>query len=91
MHSIPPHHWSLPSGCDAAYALADVYGPGQTNFVAKMNQEAAALKMTSTHYINVDGLPTSTKQERYSTPHDLILLARYAMTSATAVRSSASC
>jgi serine-type D-Ala-D-Ala carboxypeptidase (penicillin-binding protein 5/6) len=71
----------LPSGCDAAYALGDVYGPGQTAFVAKMNKEAAALKMTSTHYLNVDGLPTSTKKEGYSTPHDLILLARYAMTS----------
>jgi D-alanyl-D-alanine carboxypeptidase (penicillin-binding protein 5/6) len=46
-----------------------------------MNKEAAALKMTSTHYLNVDGLPTSTKKEGYSTPHDLILLARYAMTS----------
>jgi D-alanyl-D-alanine carboxypeptidase (penicillin-binding protein 5/6) len=71
----------LPSGCDAAYALADVYGPGQTKFVAKMNKEAAALKMTSTHYLNADGLPTSTHKEGYSTPHDLILLARYAMTS----------
>ncbi|MDN3354495.1 serine hydrolase [Actinomadura sp. DC4] len=71
----------LPSGCDAAYALGDIYGPGQTKFVAKMNKEAAALKMTSTHYLNVDGLPTSTKKEGYSTPRDLILLARYAMTS----------
>ncbi|WP_329248409.1 D-alanyl-D-alanine carboxypeptidase [Actinoallomurus sp. NBC_01490] len=71
----------LPSGCDAAYALADIYGPGQTDFVAKMNKEAAALKMTSTHYLNADGLPTSTHKEGYSTPHDLILLARYAMTS----------
>jgi len=71
----------LPSGCDAAYALGDVYGPGQTKFVAKMNKEAAALKMTSTHYLNADGLPTSTKKEGYSTPRDLTLLARYAMTS----------
>ncbi len=71
----------LPSGCDAAYALGDVYGPGQTKFVAKMNKEAAALKMTSTHYLNADGLPTSSHKEGYSTPHDLILLARYAMTS----------
>jgi D-alanyl-D-alanine carboxypeptidase (penicillin-binding protein 5/6) len=71
----------LPSGCDAAYALGDIYGPGQTNFVAKMNKEAAALKMTSTHFLNADGLPTSTHKEGYSTPHDLILLARYAMTS----------
>ena len=71
----------LPSGCDAAYALGDVYGPGQTKFVAKMNKEATALTMASTHYLNVDGLPTSTHKEGYSTPHDLIQLARYAMTS----------
>lgn len=71
----------LPSGCDAAYALGDVYGPGQTRFVAKMNKEAAALKMNATHFLNADGLPTSTHKEGYSTPHDLILLTRYAMTS----------
>jgi serine-type D-Ala-D-Ala carboxypeptidase (penicillin-binding protein 5/6) len=71
----------LPSGCDAAYALGDVYGPGQTKFVAKMNKEAAALGMTATHYLNVDGLPTSSRAEGHSTPHDLVLLARYAMTS----------
>lgn len=71
----------LPSGCDAAYALGDIYGPGQTNFVAKMNKEAAALNMDATHYLNVDGLPTSSHAEGHSTPHDLILLARYAMTS----------
>jgi len=71
----------LPSGCDAAYALGDVYGPGQTKFVAKMNKEAAALGMGATHYLNVDGLPTSSRVEGHSTPHDLVLLARYAMTS----------
>lgn len=72
----------LPSGCDAAYALADVYGPGQTKFVAKMNKVSTALGMKDTHFINADGLPSSTHQEGYSTPHDLILLARYAMKSA---------
>lgn len=70
----------LPSGCDAAYALGDVYGPGQTDFVAKMNKEAAALHMDATHFLNADGLPTSSHKEDRSTPHDLILLARYAMT-----------
>lgn len=58
----------LPSGCDAAYALGDVYGPGQTAFVAKMNKEAAALGMASTHYLNVDGLPTSSHKEGPTPP-----------------------
>jgi D-alanyl-D-alanine carboxypeptidase (penicillin-binding protein 5/6) len=71
----------LPSGCDAAYALSDVYGPGQTKFVAKMNKTAASLGMAHTHFLNSDGLPTSSRHEGYSTPHDLILLARYAMKS----------
>ncbi len=73
----------LPSGCDAAYGLADVYGPGQTKFVAKMNKEAAALGMKDTHFINADGLPTSTHKEGHSTPRDVILLARTAWKSAT--------
>ncbi len=71
----------LPSGCDAAYALADVYGKGQTKFVDTMNKTARTLGMTDTHFINADGLPSSTHKEGYSTPHDLILLARYAMKS----------
>ena len=56
-------------------------GPGQTTFVAKMNKEAVALKMTSTHYLNADGLPTASRAEGHSTPRDLVLLARYALTS----------
>src|SRR5205085_12359091 len=31
----------LPSGCDAAYALADALGSGVSNFVARMNEEAS--------------------------------------------------
>ena len=71
----------LPSGCDAAYALADVYGPGQTKFIAKMNKTAASLGMKQTHFVDSDGLPTSSRKEGYSTPHDLVSLARYAMKS----------
>lgn len=71
----------LPSGCDAAYALADVYGSGQTKFVAKMNSTAKKLGLSHTHFINADGLPSATHKEGYSTPHDLMLLARYAMKS----------
>jgi D-alanyl-D-alanine carboxypeptidase (penicillin-binding protein 5/6) len=46
-----------------------------------MNKVATTLGMKDTHFINADGLPSSTHKEGYSTPHDLILLARYAMTS----------
>ncbi|MCO5994996.1 D-alanyl-D-alanine carboxypeptidase family protein [Actinoallomurus rhizosphaericola] len=73
----------LPSGCDAAYALADVYGPGQTKFLAKMNKTAKSLGMTSTYFRTADGLPTSTKKEGYSTPSNVIKLTTKAMASST--------
>ncbi|MEV0408964.1 serine hydrolase [Actinoallomurus sp. NPDC050550] len=73
----------LPSGCDAAYALADVYGPGQTKFVAKMNKTAKSLGMTSTYFRTSDGLPTSAHKEGYSTPSNLMKLAKAAMASSS--------
>lgn len=73
----------LPSGCDAAYALADVYGPGQTKFLAKMNKTAKSLGMTSTYFRTADGLPTSSKKEGYSTPSNVIKLTKKAMASST--------
>jgi D-alanyl-D-alanine carboxypeptidase (penicillin-binding protein 5/6) len=72
----------LPSGADAAYALAEAYGPGLGAFVAKMNATAKLLGMTRTHFSNFDGLPYPTGYSTYSTPANLIKLGRVAMTSA---------
>ena len=72
----------LPSGADAAYTLAEVYGPGLDAFIAKMNATARLLGMTRTHLSNFDGLPWPTAYSTYSTPADLIKLGRFAMTSA---------
>jgi len=72
----------LPSGADAAYALAKAYGPGLGTFIAKMNATARMLGMTRTHFSNFDGLPYPTGYSTYSTPADLIKLGRVAMTSA---------
>ncbi|MGW4640502.1 D-alanyl-D-alanine carboxypeptidase family protein [Sphaerisporangium sp. NPDC004334] len=47
----------LPSGADAANALARRYGPGVKGFVAKMNRAAKTLGMRDTLYKNADGLP----------------------------------
>jgi D-alanyl-D-alanine carboxypeptidase (penicillin-binding protein 5/6) len=69
----------LPSGCDAAYALADAYGPGLTGFIARMNTTAASLGMTRTHFANFDGLAWPTEHSTYSTPEDLVALGRAAM------------
>jgi serine-type D-Ala-D-Ala carboxypeptidase (penicillin-binding protein 5/6) len=69
----------LPSGCDAAFALAGAYGPGWRAFVRKMNATARALGLRGTHFANFDGLPWPTEYTTYSTPRDLIILGRAAM------------
>ena len=72
----------LPSGADAAYTLAEAYGPGLGAFIAKMNATARVLGMTRTHFSNFDGLPYPTGYSTYSTPANLIKLGRVAMSSA---------
>jgi len=69
----------LPSGCDAAYTLAQAYGPGIGAFIAKMNAEAQRLGLTGTHFSNFDGMPWPTEYSTWSTPANLITLGRYAM------------
>jgi serine-type D-Ala-D-Ala carboxypeptidase (penicillin-binding protein 5/6) len=72
----------LPSGCDAAYLLANAYGPGVPAFIAKMNAMAKALDMTSTHFSWFDGMPYPTEYSTYSSPTDLIRLGVAAMRNA---------
>jgi D-alanyl-D-alanine carboxypeptidase (penicillin-binding protein 5/6) len=69
----------LPSGCDAAYALAKSFGPGWTAFIATMNSTAQAMGLAHTHFSNFDGLPWPTETSTYSTPRDLIALGEAAM------------
>jgi serine-type D-Ala-D-Ala carboxypeptidase (penicillin-binding protein 5/6) len=73
----------LPSGCDAAYALAEAYGPGLTGFVARMNATARELGLAKTHFTDFSGLPDPTEYSTYSTAHDLIALGRDAMSNKT--------
>ncbi|SPF01672.1 D-alanyl-D-alanine carboxypeptidase family protein [Streptomyces sp. MA5143a] len=76
----------LPSGCDAAYALADKYGTGSTrsarvkSFISKMNSKAKSLGLTNTHFDSFDGIGHGAN---YSTPRDLTKLARAAMKNST--------
>ena len=72
----------LPSGADAAYALAEADGPGLGAFIAKMNAVAHRLGMTRTHFSNFDGLPYPTPYSNYSTAANLLTLGRAAMRSA---------
>jgi D-alanyl-D-alanine carboxypeptidase (penicillin-binding protein 5/6) len=69
----------LPSGCDAAYTLAEAYGPGLNEFIAKMNSEAKKLGLTGTHFSNFDGMPWPSEYSTWSTPANLLTLGRYAM------------
>jgi serine-type D-Ala-D-Ala carboxypeptidase (penicillin-binding protein 5/6) len=71
----------LPSGADAAYALAEAYGPGIDAFIAKMNTAARLMGMTRTHFSNFDGLPWPTEYSNYSTAANLLILGRAAMSS----------
>ena len=69
----------LPSGCDAAYTLADVFGPGLSGFVKKMNATAAKLGLKRTHFTDWSGLPNPGQYTTYSTAGELISLGRDAM------------
>ena len=73
----------LPSGCDAAYTLAEAYGPGLTAFIAKMNATARNLGLAKTHFTDFSGLPDPTEDSTYSTARDLIALGRDAMKNET--------
>ncbi len=62
----------LPSGNDAAIALADHVARTQKRFVALMNQKAQALGLRCTHFTTVSGI---VDQGNYSCAQDLALIA----------------
>jgi serine-type D-Ala-D-Ala carboxypeptidase (penicillin-binding protein 5/6) len=73
----------LPSGCDAAMALADNFGSGTTirarttSFIGKMNRKAQDLGLADTHYDSFDGI--SRNGENYTTARDAAILASRAL------------
>lgn len=67
----------IPSADDAAMDLAyNVGGHSIARFVTMMNQQAASLGLTHTHYTTPSGLDTP---GNYSTSADLVKLANYVM------------
>jgi len=66
----------LPSGNDAALAIADDIGGSQANFVAMMNAQAQALGLHDSHFVNPHGLDAP---DHYSSAYDLAMAARYGM------------
>ena len=64
------------SAGDAADAIAEGVSGSIDAFVAQMNAKAAELGLTGTHFTSPDGFSDT---DHYSTPADLITLARHAM------------
>lgn len=67
----------LPSACEAASILADYVGNGSVNtFVQMMNDKAAEIGATNTHFTNAHGLFDA---NQYSCAKDIALITEYAM------------
>lgn len=75
----------LPSGDDAAVAIADGVAGSQEAFIHIMNVEAQKLHLFQTHFFDPTGLDTDLNlnpipaHTHYTTPYDFVRLARYAM------------
>lgn len=61
------------SGNDASVALAEFVAGTESTFAAYMNQVAAKLGMSNTHFVNATGLPDP---NHYTTARDLATLSR---------------
>ncbi len=67
----------LRSGNDAALAIANHVGGSVEGFVYMMNEKAAMIGMTHTHFTNPHGLDDS--DMHYSTANDMVKLSAYAL------------
>lgn len=65
----------LESANEVCLAVAEHISGSEEGFVELMNQEAAQLGCTNTHFANPNGLPDET---HYTTAHDMALIARAA-------------
>lgn len=65
----------LKSGNDAAVALAEYVSGSEEAFCELMNQRAAELGCTNTHFVNAHGLHD---ENHYTTAHDMALIMREA-------------
>jgi serine-type D-Ala-D-Ala carboxypeptidase (penicillin-binding protein 5/6) len=61
------------SGNDAAVAMAEYLGGSEDTFATMMNNQAQALGMKNSHFVDSNGLPNV---DHYSTPRDLAILAQ---------------
>lgn len=66
----------LPSGNDAAVALAEYYSGSAEAFAEVMNAEALALGASNSHFTNSNGLPD---EDHYTTVYDMYLITQAAV------------
>ena len=66
----------LPSGNDAAIAIAIGMCGSVSAFADRMNEKAAEIGMTNSHFANANGLHS---ESHYTTARDMAILAAYAM------------
>jgi len=66
----------LPSGADAAVAVARYVAGNVPSFVDRMNAKARDLGLQDTHFTNPHGLDAA---GHYSSAYDMVMLGRYAM------------
>jgi D-alanyl-D-alanine carboxypeptidase len=76
----------LPSGNDAALAIANHIAGSKQAFVAMMNDKVRELGLTDTHFVNPHGLD---EEGHYSSAYDMAMLARYGMTTNVTFRNLA--
>lgn len=70
----------LPSGADCCVGLSNLLFGSEEGMVAKMNEKAAELGMTSTHFVTSTGLHD---ENHYTTARDLAKLLTYALQNET--------
>ena len=66
----------LPSGADAAAALAEIVAGSEEQFAVLMNKKCEELGLKNTHFVNSTGLYDD---EQYTTPSEMAMIMEYAM------------
>ena len=66
----------LPSGADAAVALAQLVAGSEEEFAVLMNEKCKELGLTHTHFTNATGLYD---EQQYTTPSEMAMIMKYAM------------
>ena len=73
----------LPSGADAAVALAKMTAGSEEAFAEMMNEKCQELGLKATHFVNASGLHD---ENQYTTPVEMAVIMEYAMQNETCAK-----